>query len=57
MLGIVGALRQAGRKAAQQACKGRLNSSGEIRKRSHSGALGLIMHADAPLQLAVSGAK
>lgn len=32
MLGIVGGLRQAGRKAAQQACKGRYSSSGEINK-------------------------
>lgn len=32
MIGIVGGLRQAGRKAAQQACKGRFSSSGEINK-------------------------
>ena len=56
MLGILGALRQAGKKAAQQAFKGRFNSSGNVKKRSHCCVLDLITHADAPLQLAPVGA-
>ena len=56
MLGIVGALRQAGKKAAQQVFKGRFNSSGSFKKRSRYCVLDLITHADAPLQLAPVGA-